>query len=315
MVSDNTNGTVTTVSGPLIFGEAPINGGNFVGPSTSGYLNVLGNITASGLVTSIRLGNVRFSGGGDYIEMQVRANTTSIGADNGVATNAVMDIGGNGSPTVATYFDLNGFNQRLAGLKNTVTPANLGMVTNSGATIKTLTLDLGAGNFQSFSGGVIGNVALVMDSGTEDFIGTNAYSGNTTVNGGTLELATPSIANNSTVTIASGATLQLDFAATNTVGALVLNGASQPQGAYDSTTGAPYITGSGVLLVVPPVTVNTTPTNIVTRRQRRQPGIELAGRPHRLAVAGADEFPGDRPDHQLGGCTERSQHGFGDQCA
>jgi len=264
MVNDNTNGTVTTVSGPLTFGGAPLPGGNFVGPTTSGYLNVLGKVTASGLIASVRFGNVRFSGGGDCGELQVRANTTSIGADNGVATNAVMDIGGNGSPTVPTYFDLNGFNQKLAGLKNTVTPANLGMVTNSGATVKTLILDLGTGNSFSFSGGIAGKVALILNSGLQNFTGTNMYTGNTTINGGTLELATASIASNSTVTIATGAALQLDFSATtNTVGALVLNGVNQAPGAYDSTTGAPYITGSGVLLVVPPV--NTTPTNIVAK--------------------------------------------------
>ncbi|MDR3456054.1 MAG: immunoglobulin domain-containing protein [Verrucomicrobiae bacterium] len=260
MVNDNTNGTVTTVSGPLSFATAPANGGDFVGPTISGYLSVLGSISAPGVVTSVRFGNVRFAGGGSYQEMQVRANTTSIGADNGVATSAVMDIGGNGSPTVPTYFDLNGYNQQLAGLKNTVTPANLGIVTNSGATVKTLTLDLGAGNSLSFSGGVAGKVALVFDSGTENFTGTNTYTGNTTINGGTLELATPSLATNSTVTVASGAILQLDFPVTNTVGVLVLAGASQSPGVYNSTTSPSFIAGSGSLLVVPPV--NPTPTNL-----------------------------------------------------
>jgi autotransporter-associated beta strand protein len=264
MVGDNTNGTITTISGPISFSAGAANGGHFVGPTTSGYLNVSGPITMPASIPMIiRFGFLRFSGSGNYQEIQVRANTTSIGANNGIATNAVMDIGGNGSPTVPTYFDLNGFNQKLAGLKNTVTAANLGVVTNTAVTIKTLTLDLGTGNSYSFSGAVAGNVALILNSGTENFTGTNTYTGNTTINGGTLELATASIASNSTVTIANSALLQLDFPVTNTVGSLVLAGVSQAPGVYNSTTSPSFISGSGSLLVVPPV--NTAPTNITAK--------------------------------------------------
>ena len=45
--------------------------------------------------------------------------------------------------------------------------------------------------------------------------------------------------------------LNLNFTDTNTVAALVINGVSQPAGIYDATSGAPYITGSGALNVVP----------------------------------------------------------------
>ena len=264
MVNDNTNGTITTISGPIVFNATAANGGHLVGPTSSGYLNVSGPITMPAATPMIiRFGYLRFSGGGYYQEIQVRANTTSIGANNGIATNAVMDIGGNGSPTVPTYFDLNGFNQDLGGLKNTVTPANFGVVTNSGGTVKTLSLDLGAGNTFSFSGDVVGNVALVLNSGQQIFTGTNTYTGNTTINGGTLELATPSLTTNSTVTVAGGGTLQLDFAVTNTVGALALAGTNQPPGVYNNTTSPSFIAGSGSLLVVPPV--NTTPAPITAR--------------------------------------------------
>jgi hypothetical protein len=44
----------------------------------------------------------------------------------------------------------------------------------------------------------------------------------------------------------------LDFAVTNSVTNLVLNGVSQAPGIYNSTTGSPYITGAGTLLVVVP---------------------------------------------------------------
>jgi autotransporter-associated beta strand protein len=85
--------------------------------------------------------------------------------------------------------------------------------------------------------------------GTATLSGANTYTGNTTVNAGTLEIVNPVIATNSTVTVASGAVLKLDFAVTNTVTALVLNGASQSAGVFNSSTGSPFITGSGSLLV------------------------------------------------------------------
>jgi len=248
MTADNTNGTVTTISGPLVFGTTPASGGTFIGPTSSGYLNIVSVISnAPSTAVTVRSGNARFSGGGNYSEFQVRANTTSLGANNGIATNAVMDLAGNG----AAYFDLNGFTQTLAGLKNTVTPANagLGYVTNSSATAAVLNLDLGTGNIYTFGGHVAGKLSLVMSSGTQMLTNTCSYTGNTTVNGGTLELALPGLSTNSTVTVASGATLQLDFAVTNTVGSLVLGGTTQAPGVYNSTTSPSFITGSGSLLV------------------------------------------------------------------
>lgn len=261
MTGDNTNNTVTTVTGPITFNADATTGGHFVGPTTSGRINVNGPVNLAGIATalSVRLGNLRFAGGGTYPEIQVRANTTSLGANNGIATTAVMDLAGNGSPTVPTYFDLNGFNQTLAGLKNIVGPANLGVVTNSSATASTLTLDLGAGGPFTFSGNLAGKLSLILNSGSQTLTGTNAYGGNTTVNGGTLALANATLAANSTVTVASGAVLQLDFPVTNQVFGLVLSGVNQPAGVYNSTTSSPLLSGPGSLLVAP---VATNPTNI-----------------------------------------------------
>ncbi|HEX7577479.1 MAG TPA: autotransporter-associated beta strand repeat-containing protein, partial [Verrucomicrobiae bacterium] len=73
----------------------------------------------------------------------------------------------------------------------------------------------------------------------------NSYTGNTTVNAGTLELAQATLATNSTVSIANGAGLQLDFASTNQIGALVLNGVAQLPGIYNSNTVPACIAGAG----------------------------------------------------------------------
>ena len=100
------------------------------------------------------------------------------------------------------------------------------------------------------------------NTGTLTLSGANTYTGNTTVNGGTLEIVQATIASNSTVTVASGAVLQLDFAVTNVVAGFMTNGVSAGPGIYNSTTSSPYITGIGSLQVVLPVTVATNPTNI-----------------------------------------------------
>jgi autotransporter-associated beta strand protein len=257
MVNDNTNGIVTTVSGPLEFDATPANGSDFYGPTSSGYLNITGSITnlSSGVVGA-RNGFVRFSGGGNYATFNLNQGTTSLGANNGLSTNATLSIGASGAATL----DLNGFNQALTGLANGA--ANAELITNSGASQSTLTLDLSSSS--SFMGTIAGNIALVeTGSGSLDLTGTNSYTGDTTVSGGTLEIGQPTFAARSTVTVASGATLQMDFTTTNTVAALVLNGVSQPLGLYNASSSPSYLNGSGSLLVA--VTVATYPTNLIAK--------------------------------------------------
>lgn len=259
MMNDNTNGAITTISGPIALNALAANGGHFAGPISSGYLNVSGPVTmpgvGSGYILLVRLGNVRFSGvGSGYDFLEVREGTTSLGANDAIATTAVLDLAGNGSAS----FDLNGFNQTLAGLKNTVGPANLGVVTNSSATLRTLTLDLAAGAY-SFGGNISGNLGLTLKSGTQTLTGTNNYTGNTTVNGGVLQLATPTLAASTKVYVTNGAILQMDFTETNQVSGLVLNGVNQPAGVYNSTTSPLFLAGAGSLRVQ---TIATNPTNI-----------------------------------------------------
>ena len=254
MVNDNTNGTVTTLSGPLEFDVSPASGGNFAGPTSSGYLNVTGPITNNGSGTiSSRLGFVRFSGGGSYTTFDLDQGTVSLGANNGLCPAATLAVAGSGAAT----FDLNGFDQTLEGLTNGATYAEL--VTNSAATTSVLTLNLAVAD--TYSGDIGGALALVDNGPASLYLaGTNTYTGNTTVKAGTLELAQPSFAAQSTVTLAAGALLQLDFAATNVVSALVLNGVSQSLGIYNSTTKPSYFSGSGSLQVVTAVPLS--PTNL-----------------------------------------------------
>ncbi|MEI8288408.1 MAG: autotransporter-associated beta strand repeat-containing protein [Verrucomicrobiota bacterium] len=88
-----------------------------------------------------------------------------------------------------------------------------------------------------------------LGSGTLTLLGTNNYTGNTTVSTGTLSVQQPAIDTNSTVTVAGGAVLNLGFSVTNPVAKLVINGVRKAQGVYNNTTDPGYLTGSGSLLV------------------------------------------------------------------
>jgi autotransporter-associated beta strand protein len=95
-------------------------------------------------------------------------------------------------------------------------------------------------------------------SGTWTLSGANSYSGNTTVEDGTLSITQPNFADTSTVTIGtvldSPAVLNLPNAGTDVVTALVIDGVSQPgDGAvYDSSNSGGAITGSGKIQVGTP---------------------------------------------------------------
>ncbi|MDB6018813.1 MAG: Autotransporter-associated beta strand repeat protein [Pedosphaera sp.] len=103
--------------------------------------------------------------------------------------------------------------------------------------------------------------------GTLSLLNSNNYTGNTTISNGTLALAFPGLATNSTVTVGTNATLgtngvlTLNFAnsETNVVAALILGGVSKPAGVYNNGTDPRYITGSGSLQVGSVSTINPLP--------------------------------------------------------
>ena len=147
----------------------------------------------------------------------------------------------------------------------------------------TLGVDLAGGGG---SGAVIGTPVLAANTsggltkagiGTLTLSGANTYTGNTTVSAGTLEIVSAVLATNSTVSIATGAVLHLDFSTTNIVNAIVLNGVAQPSGIYNSNTTPAYITGPGSLIIpsTGPGTFTSTPS--ITSFTMNEMNIVISG--------------------------------------
>ncbi len=205
-VIQEVDNTSSTNSGIVIFNTNTITGGSLYGPTTSGLLTMAGaiNVVSPGTLLLVRDGRVRFSGGGSYTNLDIRSSTSSLGANNGLATTAVVDIGGNGSPTVATLLDLNGFSQTLAGVKNSVTPANIAWVTNSASATPSV-LTFSNSSVQVFNGSIVGNLAVNVVNGTQIYSnspvagnGIFGYTGDTTITNGSLKLAAASLLPNGT---------------------------------------------------------------------------------------------------------------------
>ena len=96
-------------------------------------------------------------------------------------------------------------------------------------------------NPQTLSGIISGTGALTQNgSGTLTLTNTNTYTGDTTVNSGTLRIDKAYLANSSAIVMGATGKLDLNFdesggAVTDTVASLTINGVLQPDGIYGAT--------------------------------------------------------------------------------
>ena len=117
------------MSGTITIQADNLNGGLFVGPIVGGvdFMNVTGPVNVAGTATTIiqRNGNVMYSGGGNYPNLQI-TGLAQLGANNGLGQSSIVQLAVSGNGT----FDLNGFDQTAVALSATTT--NQAIVQNSG---------------------------------------------------------------------------------------------------------------------------------------------------------------------------------------
>ena len=163
-------------------------------------------------------------------------------------------------------FDLAGYNQAVNALNGVL---NASLITNSGDSASKLTIGNGGGS-GTFSGIISDGAAAISvektGSGTQTLAGTNNYSGDTTVSGGTLVVTGGhAISDSGRLIIHSGAKVD-PSGSTETVGTLFFGSVQQTAGTWGSSASTAtnkndtYFTGTGVIQVTsgPPVTYTVT---------------------------------------------------------
>jgi fibronectin-binding autotransporter adhesin len=178
-----------------------------------------------------------------------------------------LQFGNSGNTVSITAWDLNGFNETINGLVSIGTVQSLMYISNNTANATSI-LTVG-NNDQSgtFSGSILGNIALTkIGAGIEILAGTNTYTGNTTVNAGTLALSGGgSISGSPKTLVQSGAILDVT-AQTNSFGypnslslsnGIFLVGSGEIVGTLNLTNGRVRLNTLGVTPNITATTLNT----------------------------------------------------------
>jgi len=283
-------GTTATISAPI---NAP--GGGVVSTLTlNSVLAGSGDVTFSSSVNQNALSTVYLGGQSTYAgstKLDTAGTTATqiilkLGINNALPTNTVLTIDGQTGAGTGRFaeLNLNGFNQTLAGLTNIARSLRTQRIVNSDVSAAA-TLTINNSSNYTFSGnlgssGANGSVSAAAMPGSSNgnnfgllkngggilnLTGTNSYTGNTVVNGGTLQILLANLATSSTVSVAQGAVLQLDFTATNTVAGFITNGVALAPGVYNAGNAAPFIASSGSLRVAgtaPPAPPTIAPVTV-----------------------------------------------------
>ncbi|MEN8862379.1 MAG: autotransporter-associated beta strand repeat-containing protein [Lentimonas sp.] len=173
-----------------------------------------------------------------------------------------IEFGWNNWDRSISSLDLNGYNQSVQSIKQSSNSVGVGgnvnVTDSSGNGVLTVN---DSGVNAEYQGRLTGGLSLVKDgagiltlnnlSALTDggAVVPNSYTGSTTVNGGTLVLTAADLDDASTLTVATGAVLQLNHSDIDVVAALNLGGVAQGSGIYNADNSSGYITGTGHISV------------------------------------------------------------------
>jgi autotransporter-associated beta strand protein/T5SS/PEP-CTERM-associated repeat protein len=267
-------GPVTVLGGTLNIdtysdsvGAVTIKGGSLSGSggiltSTSGFTcdvaytaSVSAILDGAVTLTKTGLGTVTLSNANSYTGLTtISTGTLTYGVNDAIAAGAVT---------------INGGTLNIAGFSDTVgvVTLNNGSITGSGGTLtSTSNFILNGAAPVSVSAKLGGAVGLVKSgNSTATLTGINSYTGDTTVEEGTLSINNAYLADSSTVKVGivanASASLNLNHAATDTIDKLYIDGVQMQAGTYGSSTSLAAnkndsaFSGNGILNVVssPPV--------------------------------------------------------------
>ena len=277
----NVTGYMATIAGTVTIQQARttnVNSGGHFASNFAQATNINPMLLISGPINSspatispvIEGGFVALSGGGTYNNLQLAQDWLIVGADNGLNPTATLTMCvSNYNSLSATslrpsVLDLNGYNQTLAGItmatwvftNTSSTNFSRSTVTNSSASIKTLTLNVTGTD--TFAGQMRGNLNLAIGSGTVYLNGTNDFTGTCTVANGATLGGSGSVS--AAVTVNNGGTLAPGNAGigTNTFSGIVTLGTTSTNiievnrsgFAADKMAGVATFNRNGILSVV-----------------------------------------------------------------
>jgi len=184
--------TIGSTGGTLTLSGNVDNGTFLLTAGGAGNTTLNGVISNSGALTKTGGGTLTLAGANTYSgTTTISAGTLKLGAANAIPDGAGKgDVVMNPASGTAT-FDVGGFSETVNGLSNSGGGSSL--VDNSAAST-TPTLTIGGNNVTGTFSGVIQNTAGILSltkigTGTLTLSGANSFSGNTTINAGTLSIS------------------------------------------------------------------------------------------------------------------------------
>lgn len=288
-------GTISTINAP----NAVLGGTTSVPFTLGGVISGAGDLTLAGVEATNAYGAIILNEASDYTgaTLLTTASTTDnnnanlfvrLGVTNALPVTTVLTLDGGDGTGGGRFCELNlfGNDQTLAGLTN-VTGRSLRTQRITSTAAATLTIN-DSENLRTYSGQITGAISLVKSNvGTWTLSAAKAYTGSTTITGGTLSLGSSDVLPTTPVSIGGG-TLSIGATFTDTVGTLTIPGAATIN-LGDADSALTFADSSGETWVGP---LNLTGTFVSGASLRFGDGTGTGLTPAQLASISATGFTG-----------------------